>query len=294
MASVDYDGLVGGQQQQQKPKALLLFGWTGTGKSFVTRLIEEAFVLKANIHRFSVPLHLSSAANHYVLDNLIGELENSCGPNLIILEDVDDGNMEAQKKLTEFIESMAAVVNQKSNGGKKVLLVATMSTGGLALNKMMLDLTSTSSSSSIFSLTSAFSRNDGGAVGVSDDDDQVVGVGHHPPPREEDDIRVEQITQMLSDANIELQMESNFRENGFQTTLVPFLPLKREHVTKCVINEMVAQGGGVPSRQDIRLILEEMEFFSESFPIFSTSGCKRIAGKVSFLLTSKESFLGIA
>ena len=63
MASVDYDGLVGGQQQQ-KPKALLLFGWTGTGKSFVTRLIEEAFVLKANIHRFSVPLHLSSAANH--------------------------------------------------------------------------------------------------------------------------------------------------------------------------------------------------------------------------------------
>ena len=289
MASVDNDGLVGGQQQQQ-PKALLLFGWTGTGKSFVTRLIEEAFVLKGNIHRFSVPLHLSSAANHYVLDNLIGALENSCGPNLIILEDVDDGNMEAQKKLTEFVESTAAVVNQKTNGGgKKVLLVATMSTGGLALNKMMLDLTSTSSSSSIFSLTSAFSRNDGGAVGASDDD----GFGH-PDPREEDDIRVEQITQMLSDANIELQMESNFRENGFQTTLVPFLPLKREHVTKCVINEMVAQGGGVPSRQDIRLILEEMEFFSESFPIFSTSGCKRIAGKVSFLLTSKESFLGIA
>ena len=280
MASADYDGL-GGQQQQQQPKALLLFGWTGTGKSFVTRLLEEAFVLKANIHRFSVPLHLSSAANHYVLDNLIGELENSCGPNLIILEDLDDGSIEAQKKLTEFIQSMSVVITQKSIE-KKILLVATMSTGGLALNKMMLDLTSSSSTSNIISLTSAFSRRNGG------DDD----VGGGPAPRE--DIRVEQITQMLSDANIELQMESNFRENGFQTTLVPFLPLTREHVTKCVINEMLAQGGGVPSRQDIRLILEEMEFFSESFPIFSTSGCKRIAGKVSFLLASKESFLGIA
>lgn len=133
-------------------------------------------------------------------------------------------------------------------------------------------------------LTSAFSRKNG--------DDDPAGVNGPAPSRE--DIRVEQITQMLSDANIKLPMESHLRENGFQTTLVPFLPLTREHVTKCVIKEMLAQGGGVPSRQDIRLILEEMEFFSESFPIFSTSGCKRIAGKVSFLLASKESFLGIA
>merc|ERR1712001_333473 len=120
--------------------------------------------------------------NHYVLDNLIGEMGNSCGgPNLIILEDVDDGNDIAQKKLTEFIQSMATMVvtkNQKSSNiemKKKVLLVATMSTGGLAMNKMMLDLTSSSSLTSNI-LTSAFSRKNG--------DDDPAGVNGPAPPRE--------------------------------------------------------------------------------------------------------------
>ena len=87
---------------------------------------------------------------------------------------------------------------------------------------------------------------------------------------------------LLFQANIELQLESTLRTNGFQTTVVPFLPLTRDHITKCLISEMIAQGGGIPSRQDTRLILDEMEFFSDTFPIFSASGCKRIAGKVKF------------
>ena len=80
------DALITGQNINEEPSALLLFGWTGTGKSFVTRLIEEAFILQANVHKFSVPLHLSDEAYHYMLDDLLEQLDRSCGPVLFIFE----------------------------------------------------------------------------------------------------------------------------------------------------------------------------------------------------------------
>ena len=49
--------------------AILLVGWVGTGKSLVAELIQDSFVAQSNVHKFSVPLHLSDMTNHYILDD---------------------------------------------------------------------------------------------------------------------------------------------------------------------------------------------------------------------------------
>ena len=234
--------------------AILLVGWVGTGKSLVAKLIQDSFVAQSNVHKFSVPLHLSDMTNHYILDDLTEKLEHSCGPSLVILEDVDDGTLQAQKKLEEFVQKLASSPNYKD---RRLLIVATMSTGGPTINKNMLQWIKSST-------------------------------------LRREDVSINHIKDVFDLANVELQLESALVENGFQLTVVPFLPLTREHVTKCLIREMLTQGGGLPSSQDTKLILDEMEYFSESFPVFAAAGCKRISGKVAFLLASKESLIGVA
>ena len=52
--------------------------------------------------------------------------------------DLDDGTIQAQRKLEEFVQKLATTQDSK---GKRVLIIATMSTGGQTINKMMLEMT---------------------------------------------------------------------------------------------------------------------------------------------------------
>ena len=63
--------------------------------------------------------------------------ENSKWP-FQFFSDLDDGTIQAQRKLEEFVQKLATTQDSK---GKRVLIVATMSTGGQTINKMMLEMT---------------------------------------------------------------------------------------------------------------------------------------------------------
>jgi len=231
---------------QGRMTALLLFGWTGTGKSLLVQLVSEAF---RSVHKFSIPLHLGDESNHVMLDDLALLLGKGCGPRLVIFEDVDEGTEAAMSKLKAFISTMK---------DEQVLLLVTMSSGGQAINRSLLDWAKSSSSLK------------------RDRIDQTL------------------VNQIIQDQNVDLPLRSFLHGLKIQSRLVPFLPLTREHVKQCIVKEVIIQGGGAPTREDVRLILDEMEFFSDSFPVFSTAGCKRVAGKVALLLASKDTFLGIA
>lgn len=225
---------------------LLLFGWTGTGKSLMVNLVAEAF---RNVHKFSMPLHLGDDSNHVMLDDLAVVLEKCRGPSLVIIEDVDEGTEAAMSKLKALVSTIK---------GQQVLLIATMSTGGQVINRSLLDWAQSSSSD------------------------------------ERSNIDAAQVDRILQDQNVELPLRSHLRDQKIEHRLVPFLPLTREHVKQCIVKEVIVQGGGTPTREDVRLIMDGMEFFSDAFPVFSAAGCKRVAGKVAYLLASKDTFLGIA
>ena len=72
--------------------------------------------------------------------------------------------------------------------------------------------------------------------------------------------------------------------NQLITEFIPFLPMSRENVKKCIADAviMLNKGGRLLERK--HLVLEELEWIpDEQTPIFSRSGCKKVEEKVNFL-----------
>jgi hypothetical protein len=247
------------QDHGHKLTVLLLLGWTGTGKSLATTIIKATFPVPSNVYSFSVPLHLNDKSNHVILEDVAMAIQRSCGPTLVVLEDVDDGTLRAIAKMEQFLTDLAKQDDLGGGGGRGngTLVVATMASGGQAINKQMLE----------WARSTTFER-------------QSISIAH--------------INKILEDPNVALPLNDTLVQNGVRLYLVPFLPLTRDHIKQCIVHEFLQQEGGQGSKNDVYDVLKEMHFFSDAFPVFATAGCKRVAYKVGMLLASKNSFLGLA
>lgn len=74
------------------------------------------------------------------------------------------------------------------------------------------------------------------------------------------------------------------------TAYIPFLPLERRHVKECILDVLV-QKGYIISRQEgnekaslVNKIADELTYYPNDEKIYSTTGCKRVAEKVDFVL----------
>lgn len=105
-----------------------------------------------------------------------------------------------------------------------------------------------------------------------------------------DDVAVEDVTQILDQSQI--PMYNTLAASKVQSRIVPFLPMTRSHVRQCIVREMAASGASV-TPAEVNAILDDLPFFSNNFPIFSKTGCKKVSGKVDLVLGNKHSFLGI-
>ena len=65
---------------------------------------------------------------------------------------------------------------------------------------------------------------------------------------------------------------------------VPFMPLTRHHVLQCIRKEIKLQKGALLFPEDYQTITDQMEFYSQSFPVFANGGCKHVKTKVQQLL----------
>jgi len=105
-----------------------------------------------------------------------------------------------------------------------------------------------------------------------------------------DDIRMEEVAEIL-DTN-QIPLHNDLIGNKVKSHIAPFLPMTRSHVRQCIVREMSASGASV-SPAEVNAILDDLPFFSENFPIFSKTGCKKVSSKVDLLIGNKHSFLGI-
>ncbi|VDN04087.1 unnamed protein product [Thelazia callipaeda] len=64
---------------------------------------------------------------------------------------------------------------------------------------------------------------------------------------------------------------------------VPFLPLERRHVLLC-IKEYMSSQSFEPTAERIRTVADSLQYFPKTNPIYSASGCKRVAQKVELLM----------
>lgn len=63
--------------------------------------------------------------------------------------------------------------------------------------------------------------------------------------------------------------------------VVPFLPLKHHHVKQCVVSELVQQGLEVHPGV-VQEVADSIPYFPEEEKLFSSTGCKTVASRISF------------
>lgn len=62
---------------------------------------------------------------------------------------------------------------------------------------------------------------------------------------------------------------------------VPFLPLERNHVRSCIIDELRRQDVSYVEEETISEILDELRWYPDDLRLYSKSGCKKISHKIA-------------
>ena len=97
------------------------------------------------------------------------------------------------------------------------------------------------------------------------------------------------IYHILSVENITLPCEEYLLQNEIQPIIVPFLPLTKDNVRKCIEKEVKNQRL-FPTKEEIEEILGQIAFFGEDFSLLSKNGCKQIPSKVGVFFGDKLNY----
>ena len=84
---------------------------------------------------------------------------------------------------------------------------------------------------------------------------------------------------------------SRLIDHNLVGVFIPFLPLERSHVKKCVEDDLRRKGHGhrISALQNVvDQVVEKMVFFPDDVKLYSSTGCKRVSQRVDILL--QESF----
>jgi len=77
--------------------------------------------------------------------------------------------------------------------------------------------------------------------------------------------------------------------NQLITDFIPFLPLSQENVMKCIGDVMIQLNMGNRHLRHKHEVLRDLEWIpDEQTPMFSRSGCKKVAEKVRFLMSENS------
>ncbi|WAQ97943.1 TOR1B-like protein [Mya arenaria] len=83
-------------------------------------------------------------------------------------------------------------------------------------------------------------------------------------------------------------MNSDLVRSSLITAFIPFLPLERRHVEKCIRDGLFAKGHyqyGFQIDQDVvKQTADELTYFPEDTRLFSTTGCKRVYEKIDLIM----------
>lgn len=240
--------------QHHGVSVLVFTGWLGSGKTFVSSLVRDAFPVAENVHSFSVPVHFARENALSFLDELSLHIGRSCGHSLVVFDDVDSASTPAFEQMERFVLTLQNTrLSSRSNG---TLVIASSNSGGKALNRRILDLVS----------KGGVKKRE--AMDYSDAVQALQSEG----------------------AQIPFHHSGVLARSGIPVRVVPFLPLTREHVRQCVWKEVLRQGLRA-TEQDVTKVLSEVGFFSAELPVLSKTGCKQVAAKVDLHLGGQDPYL---
>ncbi|XP_074871365.1 prosalusin [Carettochelys insculpta] len=235
-----------------KPLVMSFHGWTGTGKTYVSSMLVRYLfrdgIRSPYVHQFSPIVHFPHAEQiEQYKENLKswiqGNLTN-CGRSVFLFDEMDKMHPGLIDVIIPFLGPSWVVYGTNY---RKAIFIFVSNGGGEQINRIMLDLW--------------YARKD----------------------REE--VSLQELESAVSKAVFENPnngfWKSGIIEEHLIDLLVPFLPMKQHHVKQCVVNELTQQG--VPIQQDIiQAVVDSIPSFPEEEKVFSSTGCKTVASRVTF------------
>ena len=173
-------------------------------------------------------------------------ISQACGYSLVLVEDLN----QEDKVMTNSLEKMIfSISNDSMSKSRGTVIVVSTKAGGTNINKYLLDLSKDN-------------------------------LGHR------DKVTTEDIIKYLKDENVRIPLHRTLVDYNIPFTLVPFLPLTRDHVREC-ISRHLRHSDAQMNPKEINFLLDKMPFFSPDFPIFSSNGCKHVSLRVNAIVGGK-------
>lgn len=238
-----------------RPLVMYFSGWTGTGKTLVARLIAsslfkngmESKFVKYISSSYHFPVKIEDdhqiAIHRQRLRDMIRETVKRCERSLIILDELDKLPAGVVDTLQPLFDYIEDVDGVRYN---KAIFIFLSNTGATQLNRLAYKM---------------FTEG-----------------------KERKDLSSKDIEEILVQES--LKEQGGFRKSSLIQrysigVFVPFLPLERQHVKKCILNEIEAQYV-IPDNMDnlVEEIADEMIYFPDDTQLYSMSGCKGVHDKV--------------
>ncbi|OWK59787.1 prosalusin isoform X1 [Lonchura striata] len=235
-----------------KPLVMSFHGSTGTGKTYVSsmliRYLFQRGLQSPYVHHFSPIVHFPHAEQIEQYKESLkrwiqGNLTN-CGRSAFLFDEMDKMHPGLIDVIIPFLGPSWVVYGTNY---RKAIFIFISNAGGEQINNVTLAL--------------------------------------WRARKDREEISLQDLEPAISKAVFE-NPESGFWKSGIINEqlidfVVPFLPLKHHHVKQCVVNELVQQGLEVrPSV--IQEVADSIPYFPEEEKLFSSTGCKTVASRISF------------
>ncbi|GFO45531.1 torsin-1a-like [Plakobranchus ocellatus] len=231
-----------------KPLVLSFHGWTGVGKNYVSKIISESFMY-TKVNHIVIPLHFPHVAFEHKYGQIIQNwiLTNITECSVNIV--VIDEMDKAFSPVTEGIISAVEALSLPCDVANPTIILLLSNSYATDINRLF------------FQFSAEFPSDNRKHIPLS-------------------------LFQSLFSANRENQWDSLMARKKVIDAYVPFLPLERRHVEQCVKRELVSKRFSTDNGS-VQKILEELTFTSVSGLEVSTTGCKRVADKVNYVILSQ-------
>ncbi|OCT57545.1 hypothetical protein XELAEV_18003326mg [Xenopus laevis] len=232
----------------KKPLVLSLHGWTGTGKSFLSKIIaDNIYKLDAKskcVHLFSATdflhEHLVPQYNEQLRSWIRGNV-HQCPPSLFIFDQMDKMHPELIDVLKPFLDT-----NDWLNIRHSIFIFLSNAGGELITPKVL----------------------------------EFWQAG-----KNREDLQLKDLEDALSVGEFYNQSSIFWHSSliNFIDFFVPFLPLQFRHIKKCVITEIQRRGKPIDTELAGK-VAKDMTYFPDDKSVLSVKGCHTVPAKLDFYL----------
>ncbi|XP_037929242.1 torsin-like protein isoform X1 [Teleopsis dalmanni] len=238
------------ENNSRKPLVLSFHGTPGTGKNFVADQIAEALYEKGVKSRFvhkylgraDFPLEANSHIYKERINQEVRKAIADCPRSLFIFDEVDKMPEGVFESLTSLVDYHTLIDKQDST---KAIFIFLSNTAGVL---------------------------------ISDRLGNVINSGTL-----RDDTRIGHFEQILEKAAYNLDggmKKTSLIEAHVIDHYLPFLPLEKRHIVKCVETEF-KKWGSKPKENVVDSIINDAVTYDRTHGLFATSGCKTLDKKVA-------------